>query len=193
MSQQLNKPHCPYEELVSLYAVSALPAEDIATVEGHLSECSECQREVDSLHPVVESMVHWPTDVLRVPSSLWERLAERISAEAIDQPLLETAPNEYESEWEEPARGIHCKLLAADTERNRLSMLVRLAPGVHYPPHIHAEVEELHLLHGELWINDRKLCPGDYSRREAGTADAQVWSETGCTCLLITSSRDTII
>ena len=29
-------------------------------------------------------------------------------------------------------------------------MLVRLAPGVDYPPHRHAAVEELHLLYGEL-------------------------------------------
>jgi hypothetical protein len=41
---------------------------------------------------------------------------------------------------------------------------IRLAPGVDYPPHTHAEVEELHLLGGELWIDDRKLYPGDYNR-----------------------------
>ena len=29
-------------------------------------------------------------------------------------------------------------------------MLVPLAPGVEYPPHIHAGVEALHLLQGEL-------------------------------------------
>jgi hypothetical protein len=51
-------------------------------------------------------------------------------------------------------------------------------------------VEELHLLDGELWINDRKLYPGDYNRAEPGTTDKRVWSQTGCTCVLITSSRD---
>jgi len=50
----------------------------------------------------------------------------------------------------------------------------------------------LHLLDGELWINDRKLYPGDYNRAEPGTADKRVWSETGCTCVLITSTRDVI-
>jgi anti-sigma factor ChrR (cupin superfamily) len=48
-------------------------------------------------------------------------------------------------------------LLAADAERHLVSMLVRLAPGASYPTHTHAGVEELHLLHGELWIEDRKL------------------------------------
>jgi hypothetical protein len=72
----------------------------------------------------------------------------------------------------------------------RVSMLVRLQPGVSYPPHRHAGREELHLLHGELWIDDRKLYPGDYYDAEPGTADSRVWSETGCTCVLITSLND---
>ena len=71
-------------------------------------------------------------------------------------------------------------------------MLVRLAPGGVYPPHVHAGVEELHLLDGELWIDDRKLHPGDYNRGEPGTGDSRVWSETGCTCVLVTSLRDVL-
>jgi anti-sigma factor ChrR (cupin superfamily) len=69
-------------------------------------------------------------------------------------------------------------------------MLVRLVPGGEYPPHMHAGVEELHLLDGELWIDERKLYPGDYNRAEPGTGDKRVWSETGCTCVLITSAKD---
>ncbi len=71
-------------------------------------------------------------------------------------------------------------------------MLVRLAPGVVYPPHTHAGVEELHLLDGELWIDERKLFAGDFNRAESGTSDQLVWSETGCTCVLVTSLRDTL-
>jgi anti-sigma factor ChrR (cupin superfamily) len=69
-------------------------------------------------------------------------------------------------------------------------MMVRLAPGTDYPPHTHAGVEELHLLEGELWIDDRKLAAGAYNRAEPGTGDKRVWSETGCTCVLITSADD---
>lgn len=68
-------------------------------------------------------------------------------------------------------------------------MLVRLAPGASYPPHAHAGVEELHLLDGELWINGRKLMPGDYNCGSPGAGDDRVWSETGCTCVLVTSSQ----
>jgi anti-sigma factor ChrR (cupin superfamily) len=103
---------------------------------------------------------------------------------------LPASPQWAEPEWKKVAPGISCKLLATDTDRDRVSMLVRLEPGVDYPPHRHAGVEELHLLHGELWIDERKLHPGDYSRAEAGSADQRVWSETGCTCVLITSPGD---
>lgn len=69
-------------------------------------------------------------------------------------------------------------------------MLVRLAPGIFYPPYSHSGIEQLHLLDGELWIDEKKLHPGDYDRAERGTSDSRVWSETGCTCLLITAPSD---
>ncbi len=73
-----------------------------------------------------------------------------------------------------------------------VSLLVRLAPGVAYPPHTHAGTEELHLLAGTLHIDDRVLHPGDYNRAERGTGDRRVWSETGCTCVLVTSYGDAL-
>ena len=50
---------------------------------------------------------------------------------------------------------------------DRISMLVRLARGANYPAHSHAGVEELHLLDGELWIDDHKLFPGRLQLRPA--------------------------
>lgn len=185
-------PRCDQADLVSVYALHAMPSHEAAAVEAHLATCAKCRRELDSLQPTIDSFAYWPTDVLRPPPSLWARLAERITAETGEKPLPATERRWYEPDWREVAPGISCKLLATDDTSDRVSMLVRLAPGVHYPPHTHAGVEELHLLAGELWIGDRKLHPGDYNRAEEGTADHRVWSETGCTCVLITSSRDVL-
>jgi anti-sigma factor ChrR (cupin superfamily) len=99
-------------------------------------------------------------------------------------------PHWSEPQWEQVAPGIECKLLASDAEKQRVSMLVRLAPGARYPAHTHAGVEELHLLAGELWIDARKLVPGDYNYGPPGASDDRVWTETGCTCVLVTSSKD---
>lgn len=159
-------------------------------MEAHLADCPECRQELEALRPLRESLAYWPTDVVRPAASLWDRLAQRIAAEGGTPPVLSRLPVPPEPEWEQVGTGISYKILAADTKRCRVSMLVRLAPGAAYPPHRHAGLEELHLLDGELWINERKLYPGDYNRAELGSSDTRVWSETGCTCVLITSSRD---
>ncbi len=132
----------------------------------------------------------WPANVLRPAASLQQRLAQRIAQETGADTVPAPTATWREPAWEEVAPGILCKLLASDTQRHRVSMLVRLLPGVEYPPHTHAEFEELHLLDGELWIDERKLYPGDYNRAETAATDKRVWSETGCTCVLITSTRD---
>jgi hypothetical protein len=181
-----SKTGCDRTEQVAEFALRALPASEVSAFEAHVRGCAECQRELEALRPIVASFVNWPTDVVRPPTPLWSRLAERIGIDAgppetrwVDEPA-----------WKEVAPGISCKLLANDHARGLVSMLVRLAPGVAYPSHRHADIEELHLLDGELWIEDRKLLPGDYNRAEPGTGDIRVFSETGCTCVLITSARD---
>jgi anti-sigma factor RsiW len=183
---------CEWEEKVSAYALQALPASEAAEVEGHISTCAHCQRELQALRPVMDAFAAWPTDVLRPAASLQARLAQRIAAETGREAVLPSERQWREPDWEQVAPGIECKLLASDAGRNRVSMLVRLAPGASYPSHTHADVEELHLLDGELWIEERKLHPGDYNRGEPGTGDTRVWSETGCTCVLITSTKDVL-
>jgi anti-sigma factor ChrR (cupin superfamily) len=140
---------------------------------------------------VVTSFAAWPIDVLRPSTDLWHRLLERIGAPAprTGEPVTRRW---LEPPWEDVAPGISCKLLSTDSRRDQVVMIVRLAPGTSYPPHTHSGVEELHLLDGELWIDERKLYPGDYNRREPGSADRRVWSETGCTCLLITAPSDVL-
>ena len=179
-------------ERVSLYALQALPAEELPGVEAQIAACVECREELDALHPLIDSFVSWPTDVLRPPTPLWDRLARRIAADSGQEPLSPARRWRPEAEWEEVAPGISVNLLATDADNDRVSMLVRLAPGTDYPPHLHAGIEELHLLGGELMIDDRKLYPGDYSRAEAASVDRRVWSETGCTCVLSTSTKDVL-
>jgi len=193
MSSRPNLNHCEMAEQTCAYALQVLPTGDVTEIQTHIASCSDCQREVENLRPLLDRFVSWPTDVLRPTTSLQARLALRIAEETGQQPVLPLARQWSEPDWEQVAPGIECKLLATDTERNMVSMLVRLAPGARYPAHTHAGVEELHLLDGELWIDERKLFPGDYNYGAPGTGDERVWSETGCTCVLITSTKDVLI
>ncbi len=139
---------CEQSEATCAYAAQALEARELAAAEAHIASCPECQRELASLRPVIDSFVAWPTDVLRPTTSLQERLARRIAEETGKTPVPPPARGWSEPEWEQVAPGIECKLLATDTEGHWVSMLVRLAPGASYPAHTHAGVEELHLLDG---------------------------------------------
>jgi ChrR Cupin-like domain len=185
-----HKTRCEHSEVTCAYATQALAPSEVAAAEAHIAVCLDCRRELESLGPVVDRFVAWPTDVLRPPASLQTRLAARIAEETGKEPVLPPARQWSEPDWEQVAPGIECKLLATDTDRHRVSMLVRLAPGASYPAHTHAGVEELHLLDGELWIDERKLVPGDYNYGAPGAGDERVWSETGCTCVLVTSTKD---
>ena len=133
------------------------------------------------------------SDALSPKPSLQSRLARRIADLDGTEPTPPPPAQWSEPAWERVAQGISCKLLANDTERGRVSMLVRLDPQTDYPPHTHAGLEELHLLDGEVCINGLTVRPGDYYRAEAASSDAAVRSEGGCTCVLITSTDDRLL
>jgi len=183
---------CNHSETTCAYAAEALGPVEAAAAETHIAGCADCRIELDSLRPVVDGFVAWPADVLRPSASLQARLARKIGGDTSADPVTPPPSGWSEPDWEDVAPGIQCKLLATDEDRRRVSMLVRLAPGATYPPHTHAGLEELHLLDGELWIDERKLFPGDYNFGDKGASDQLVWSETGCTCLLITSIDDVL-
>ena len=144
-------------ETAALYALHVLSSSEIAVFEDHLSNCAECLREIETLRPTIDSFASWPTDVLRPPESLWKRLSQRISDESGAEPVSSPTRLPTKPQWKEVATEYLCKVLAVDAKTSRVTMLVRLAPGTDYPPHRHAGVEELHLLHGELLIDDTKL------------------------------------
>jgi len=182
-----------HSELVALYALRALPPAEVATAGARLATCVDCRHELEALRPLVDAFVGWPTDMLRPSAALWDRLAARIEAETGRPTAPPEEPPLSRPEWKEAGPGISYMRLATDQQRNRITMLVRLAPGADYPPHRHADVEELYLLDGELHVDERRFYPGDYLSSEPGTIDHRVWSETGCMCVLITSLRDAIL
>jgi len=152
-------------------------------------ESDEC--EMTSFN--ADLLCDWPTDILRPSDDLRDRLLQRIAGTAASNSVVPTPIERQRLEWDEVASGISCIQLTLDEAKGNVTMLVRLVPGASYPQHRHAAAEELFLLSGELYIDGRKLQPGDYSLATQGTTDHQVWSETGCTCLLITSLNDELL
>lgn len=148
----------------------------------------DVRRRAPGYDPAGGSVVGWIMNQARSRAIDWLRIAPEKGQESV----VSAPYGPLESEWEPVAPGISCNLLATDAEKDRVSMLVRLAPGAAYPPHRHSGVEELYLLDGKLMIDDKTLYAGDYNRAEPGTGDQHVWSDTGCTCVLLTSTRDVL-
>jgi quercetin dioxygenase-like cupin family protein len=192
MSPTSSKHSQEHLDFVCLFALQCLSPREMAAVEAQILSCEDCQQELETLRPIVGSFVGWSTDVLRPAESLWGRLAKRIATETGTRPFVPPLEAPPKPEWEEAAPGIHVKILARNTEIDSVSMLVRLDPETDYPAHRHAGTEELHLLHGILKVDDRTLYPGDFIHAEAGSVDHRVWSETGCTCFLMTSTADNL-
>lgn len=186
--------HSPLHlDSVYLYLLQALSPNETLPVEWQIFTCEDCIREVSSLRPVIQSLVSWQTDLLRPASSLWPRVAQKIGEDTRNQPILAPVDLGITPFWEDVSSGISCKVLATDAGNSRVSMLVRMNPETGYPPHCHADVEECYLLHGELMVNEKMIYPGDYYRAEAGSIDHRVWTQTGCSCVLLTSTRNIML
>ncbi len=67
-------------------------------------------------------------------------------------------------------------------------MLLELQPGVAVPEHPHEGFEECVILRGDLINEGCRLGPGDYLRAAAGTDHLNVYTESGCLCLIIASA-----
>src|SRR5258706_10005312 len=81
---------CEQSEVTCAYAAQALAGSEIAEAEAHIASCPDCQHELESLRPVVNQFVCWPTDVLRPTTSLQ---ANQESPSAISTPALTGAPS----------------------------------------------------------------------------------------------------
>src|SRR5215204_3000278 len=106
MSSANDESSCERTELVSAYVLHALPSGEAKAMQAHLSDCPDCQREIESLSSVVAALADWPTDVLRPSPLLRERLASRIAAELGGEPIIPPAKQWSEPDWEEVAPGI---------------------------------------------------------------------------------------
>src|ERR1044072_9152978 len=92
---------CEQSEVTCAYAAQALAASEVAAAEAHIPSCPDGRRELESLHPVVDRFVAWPTDVLRPTTSLQARLARRIAEETGKEPVLPPV-RPSKQRWAEP-------------------------------------------------------------------------------------------
>ena len=193
----------------ALYALGALEADAAPLYEAHLTICPPCRAQVAATRAGMEALgrAPHPTDP---PASLRERLLERIrsrGADAAAGPIQSwkrwrpNGPDETfvvvrggEGGWESTAvPGVDVRRLFVDERNDRVTMLVRMAPGVEYPAHRHGGAEECYVLEGDLYGPDFAMTSGDYQRLEGGTVHGVQGTRGGCLLFIVSSMHDELL
>ena len=185
------EPSDEVREQAALYALGGLDPQEAATFEAHLAEgCRTCEVEVTGFAVVTGRLGHAGSPARPRPE-VRDRLFTRLRAEAAraDWTIVRSA----EGEWESAGTGMSVKRLFRDQAGERMTTVVRMEGGTHYPRHRHAGFEELYLLDGDLTVEGQVLRAGDYCAAPAGTHHGVTHTDGGCTFVLHASEHDQIL
>jgi len=86
--------------------------------------------------------------------------------------------------------GIKFKELAVNKEKGYIMLLMKIAAGAQYPSHHHNGAEECYILEGDLVAEGKTLGPGDFHHAEADSDHEPLYSNNGCTAILVLDAKD---
>ena len=200
-------------ERAALFVLGDLAGDDERLYRLHLAGCDVCRAEVESLARTARALTRAAPAVQPAPE-LWERVLARIRrAPGAATPDAGNARAQVWQEWTpdvpapsgfafaaggapfEPTGfpGVEARRLYVDAANDRVTMLVRMAPGSSYPGHRHGGPEECFVLEGDLRVGDLRMRAGDYQRADAGSRHGLQSTEGGCVLLLVSSLRDELL
>jgi len=183
-----------FQDLVALAACGEVDDQ----VKQHLLACPSCRRFHDRSRAAFLALGHAVPE-LEPPTRLKARILQTVQGGASREPqswkqwssdvrshdLLVRRGGQ--ADWQSTAfEGVEICRLFSDPAADRLTMMVRMAPGSVYPPHVHGGPEECYVLSGELKVGEDVLKAGDYQR--AGQSSTHVTQSTDTGCLLLISS-----
>lgn len=184
-------------ELAPLYALDLLSEEEKHWVEQQIAECPELAEELLSYQSAVTAIpYHTPT--LPIAPDLKEQLFDRLNLQpapletipTLSSPPTHVALRAQDLNWQpHPTPGVQVAIVHRDEIKRELVGFLRAAPGVCYPWHRHAAIEELFMIEGDLIIGNEVYGPGDYIRSNPGSSHAP-YTNGGCQFFFHTSMDD---
>jgi anti-sigma factor ChrR (cupin superfamily) len=106
------------------------------------------------------------------------------------------APGRYtswaaEAVWRETGLpGIRARVLAVDTVRSLVTLMIRAEPGAAYPAHRHHGPEECLVVRGSVVIDGRVLRAGDFHHADEDSDHGEITTTEGAEVLLIGAIED---
>lgn len=176
-------------DLAEIYALGALDGDELAAYQAHLATgCAQCQARVSEASVALTDL---PGDyqALTPPAAVKTRIFAEIDR---DKPGLAFV-FAGEGEWLEMGPGVRAKVLNMDSERQRVTALVRMDPGSRYNNHRHTRTEELVVIEGSCYCGGKLLQKGDYHRAEAGSIHLDTYTDDGSLMLIMTSVQNEML
>jgi anti-sigma factor ChrR (cupin superfamily) len=186
------------QELTSSYALGALEDRETELFKRLLGEDpSSSEKELKGFEEVVE-LLGFSAPSVTPPSGLKDRLLRRIREKAITKEKVKEREGflyvrSQEGEWKDIAEGVSLKPLFYDPIRQYATALVRMSAKTHFPNHRHTEAEECYVIEGAIEMGGQLFRKGDYIRAEAGSIHEGIYSESGCTLLILSSQRNEVL
>ncbi|MCX7899410.1 MAG: cupin domain-containing protein [Methylocystis sp.] len=117
------------------------------------------------------------------PPALLDSIESRLDARTKLEKMSRTLRAD-EGDWITLAPGVRCKELLRNDAIGRWTILVDAQPGAFFPPHEHAQDEEIYMISGDLSIGDVTLEAGDFHFSPAGSRHPENRTRAGCRCII---------
>ncbi|MBM3976152.1 MAG: cupin domain-containing protein [Planctomycetes bacterium] len=197
-----------WSDWAALYVLGALTQAERSLCERRLETDSNFRAEVERLRPTVDAL-HQAVVPVAPPAGLYQRVRERAGLEPVEAASIQpwkqwrgdSAPESFrylasaDGGFAPTAvPGIAVRKLHVDEAGDRVTMLVKMAPGTSYPRHRHAGPEECYVLAGDLSVGSNlHMRAGDFQRAETDSVHELQSTVQGCLLLITSSLRDELV
>jgi quercetin dioxygenase-like cupin family protein len=193
------------DELAALNALGALDGEDVAEFKKATERGDRDFAKLITAHERVADFISVSQNAFATPKpAVKERVMRRVR-ESLAKELSHEGPGEQtksaeknflnvfanEGEWlKHPVAGVEVKQLSLNQERGYATLLMRVAAGTRYPQHHHSGPEECYVLQGDVHVGGHVFGQGDFHHADAGSDHGELFTESGCTLLLVVAASD---
>jgi hypothetical protein len=182
-----------FSELVALYALDALNEDEASSFDRDFSEMPELALELFEFQAAAATIAY-SIPPMPIAPDLKDRLFQRLATESTvpETPLVAKLLQQAETvTWETyaPMPEVQVGTFQLDLEKRQIACFVQAQGPAKFPPHRHAEDEEIVVLQGDLMIDGKLYGSGDRIYSEPGTVH-QPETLNGCVLYLRTSLDD---
>ncbi|MCU0525039.1 MAG: cupin domain-containing protein [Elainella sp. Prado103] len=182
-------------ELAPLYALDLLSTAEQAWVEQQVAAHPDLAEELAFYQSAVD-VIPYSVSAAPMPTDLKQRLFDRLDLELPAEPPAVCPPPSYQAiraadlDWQpHPTPGVMVAIVHRDPIKREIVGFLKAEPGVRYPFHCHAALEEIFMLEGDLIVGDQVYGAGDYLLSQPGSSHAP-YTIGGCRFFFHTSMDD---